>query len=204
MNLGAPFLVPFPSFPIWWLEVLHFSHMERLSKPSNCKCCLSLLMCALDPSVETLGSIPDPKYREKKIVCQDAKQIAQKIVTYGAKVQFYKCKRKKKYFLSYPFRIAPLHPRLPKFHNVQNAPCLTSSANKIAPTSFAPPSQISQCNKCHMYFQKEVTKRNVCKSFFHLEVARSGLHPCKFVWDAFFLLTITGMVRSVIGMSFIL
>ena len=80
-------------------------------------------------------------------------------------MQFYKCKRKKKYFLSYPFRIAPLHPRLPKFHNVQNAPGLTSSANKTAPTSFAPPtSQISQCSKCHMF--AELTKRNVCKSFF--------------------------------------
>ena len=116
-------------------------------------------------------------------------------------MQFYKCKRKKKYFLSYPFRIAPLHPRLPKFHNVQNAPGLTSSANKTAPTSFAPPtSQISQCSKCHMF--AELTKRNVCKSFFTWKLFVQGFIRANLCGMCFF--TIIGMVRSVIGMSFIL
>ena len=55
-----------------------------------------------------------------------------------------------------------------------------------------------------LYFQKEATKRNVCKSFFLLgKLLVQGSIRAN-LCDAFFFTTITGMVRSVIGMSFIL
>ena len=61
-------------------------------------------------------------------------------------------KEKRNIFFLTLFRIAPLHPPPPRFHNVQNdGPDKFLKQN--CATSFAPPtSQISQCNKSQAVF----------------------------------------------------